>query len=516
MYVLSFLSILYSHFQDDNSLMKTIIGIDLGTQSTKVLFYDFENRKIVASASAPHDMISKDDGTREQEAHWWIDAAVAAFKQIDKKVRDSAVALGVSGQQHGFVPIDKDGRVIRAVKLWCDTSTQSQCDRINKNAGGKEQIIKDAGNPVLAGYTASKILWLKENHKDLYDKMVTILLPHDYLNFRLTGQKVMEYGDASGTALLDVRKRQWSEEVLNALDPVRDLRASLPKLIEAHEPAGYVTAEASALFGIPEGILVSSGGGDNMIAAIGTGAVADGIMTMSLGTSGTLFGYSDKPVIDPEGNIAAFCSSTGGWLPLLCTMNCTVSTEVMRKLLNLEVDKIDTMAAKSSAGSCGLIMLPYFNGERTPNFPNGKGTITGMDMENVTEENLIRCSMESAIFGMKVGLESFTELGFTPEEIILTGGGSKSLMWRQIAADILNIPIVVTNNAEAAAMGGAVQALWSYNHLQGGETDLKILTDAHCSGTEVLRYKPGSDVKKYKEVYETYKQYMNALSEVFK
>ena len=496
--------------------MNTIIGIDLGTQSTKVLFYDFENRKIIASASAPHKMISKDDGTREQEASWWIDAAIEAFGQIDKEVRDSAIALGVSGQQHGFVPIDKDGNVLRPVKLWCDTSTQDQCDVINKNAGGIDKIIEDAGNPVYAGYTASKILWLKDNHKDLYDRMTTVLLPHDYLNYWLTGEKVMEYGDASGTALLNIKTREWSDEVLSALDPVRDLTTVLPRLIEAHEPAGYVTGEASKLFGIPEEILVSSGGGDNMIAAIGTGAVADGVMTMSLGTSGTLYGYSDKPVIDPEGNIAAFCSSTGGWLPLLCTMNCTVSTEIMRKLLKVGVEQIDELSGSAKPGSDGLIMLPYFNGERTPNFPNGKGTLTGMDMDNVTEANIIRCSMEAAIFGMKVGLDSFVKLGFKPAEIILTGGGSKSLVWRQIAADILKTPIVVTDNAETAAMGGAVQALWSYNHINVGEKEIKVLTDTHCSGTEVLRYTPGPDSEIYEEVYKKYLRYMNTLSELFK
>lgn len=492
------------------------MGIDLGTQSTKVLFYDFENKKIIASASAPHDMISADDGTREQEARWWIDAAVKAFGEIDKEVRDSAIAVGVSGQQHGFVPLDKDGQVLRPVKLWCDTATQDQCDKINSKAGGFDGIIEKAGNPVLAGYTASKILWLKENHKNLYDRMDTILLPHDYMNYRLTGEKVMEYGDASGTALLDVRKRTWSEDVLAALDPVRDLSEALPRLIEAHEPAGYVTKEASELFGLPEGILVSSGGGDNMIAAIGTGAVADGVMTMSLGTSGTMFGYSDKPIIDPEGNIAAFCSSTGGWLPLLCTMNCTVATEVMRKLLKIEVDKIDRLAEEAGAGSGGLIMLPYFNGERTPNFPNGEGSLIGMNMTNVTEANIIRASMEAAIFGMKVGLDSFVRLGFKPAEIILTGGGSKSLRWRQIAADILRTPIIVTDNAEAAAMGGAVQALWAYNHIHGGEKEIKKLTDEHCSGTELFRYEPGSDAEKYDKVYEKYTKYMNTLSVVFK
>ena len=496
--------------------MKTIIGIDNGTQSTKVLFYDFENKKIVATASAPHKLISREDGTREQEASWWIEAAGKAFKQIDDKIKKTAIAVGVSGQQHGFVPLDKDGNVLCPVKLWCDTSTQSQCDTINSKVGGIDKIIETAGNPVYAGYTASKILWLKENHPDLYKQMSTVLLPHDYLNFILTGNRVMEYGDASGTALLDIEKKVWSKEVVAALDSSRDLMEVLPNLIEAHEPSGYVTKDAAKLFGIPEGILVSSGGGDNMIAAIGTGVVEDGVMTMSLGTSGTLYGYSEKPVIDTDGNIAAFCSSTGGYLPLLCTMNCTVSTELMRNLLKIDVSEVDDLANKSVAGSNGLITLPFFNGERTPNFPNGKGTLVGMDMDNVTPENILRSSMEAAVFGMRYGLDSFVKLGFKPKEIILTGGGSKSLAWRQIAADIMNTTIVVTDNSEAGALGAAIQSLWSLNHKNGGEKNIKVLTDIHCAGTEKLRYEPGIDVEKYNEVYKTYIKYLETLSVLFK
>lgn len=496
--------------------MKTLIGIDNGTQSTKVIFYDFEKKKIVASASAPHKLISRDDGTREQEAVWWIDAAVKAFDQIDDKIKKTAVALGVSGQQHGFVPLDKNGEVLSPVKLWCDTSTQDQCDIINSRVGGIDNIIKKAGNPVYPGYTASKILWLKENHTYLYDQMETILLPHDYINFILTGNRVMEYGDASGTALLDIKNRIWSREVVEALDPERDLMPALPRLIESHEPAGFVTKKAAKLFGIPEGILVSAGGGDNMIAAIGTGVVSDGVMTMSMGTSGTLYGYSDSPVIDKDGNIAAFCSSTGGYLPLLCTMNCTVSTEIMRKLLAIDISEIDDMANQSEAGSNGLITLPFFNGERTPNLPNGKGTLIGMDMDNVTKPNIIRSSMESALFAMRYGLDSFVKLGFKPAEIILTGGGSKSLVWRQIAADIMNTTIIITDTAEAGALGGAIQALWALNHKNDGETDIKKLTDVHCTSGEVLKYQPGKDVQKYNNVYKSYIKYLDTLSGLFK
>lgn len=496
--------------------MKTFIGIDNGTQSTKVIFFDIESEKIVATASSPHRLISKEDGSREQEASWWIEALADSFNKIDPAIKKTAVAVGVSGQQHGFVPLDSAGNVLTPVKLWCDTSTGSQCNTINSRVGGIERIIEIAGNPVYAGYTASKILWLKETHPELYKKMTTILLPHDYLNFILTGNRVMEYGDASGTALLDIENRVWSREVVSALDPDRDLMDALPKLIEPYETAGVVTSEAAAKFGIPKGIIVSSGGGDNMIAAIGTGVVSDGVMTMSMGTSGTLYGYSDKPVIDRDGNIAAFCSSTGGYLPLLCTMNCTVSTEIMRKLLSIDVKEIDETASKSEPGSGGLITIPFFNGERTPNLPNGKGTLLGMDATNVTKENILRSSMEAAVFGMRFGLESFIKLGFTPKEIILTGGGSKSLVWRQIAADIMNTTIVVTNNSEAGALGAAIQALWAYNHLNGGETDIESLSSSYCKGTVEQRYEPGPAVEKYNEVYATYMEYLDRLSVLFR
>ncbi|MDC7234200.1 MAG: xylulokinase [Spirochaetales bacterium] len=496
--------------------MKTIIGIDNGTQSTKVVFYDFENKKIVASASAPHDMISREDGSREQKASWWIDALTSCFQQIDPAVKQTALAAGVSGQQHGFVPVDDRGNVLHDVKLWCDTSTAGECRELTEAYGSDEKLLEDTGNLILPGYTASKILWFKKDQPAAYAKMKHILLPHDYLNFYLTGKAVMEYGDASGTALLDVRSRTWHKELVKAIDPDRDLMSCLPDLIEPWEAAGTVLPEIAEKFGIPSGIPVSSGGGDNMMGALGTGTTRDGVLTMSLGTSGTLYGYSDKPIVDPDGNLAAFCSSSGGWLPLLCTMNCTVATELMRDLFEFGVKEFDEMGAKAPVGAEGILTLPFFNGERTPNLPNGKGCIVGMTAGNVKKENIFRSALESAILGMKVGLDSFVNLGFEAREIRLIGGGANSRIWRQITADVMNLPVVIPASSEAAALGAAVQALWCLEKGEGKDPEINTLIDEHIELDSGKGCTPDPEnVEKYKAVYAEYSKYVNALTPLF-
>ncbi|MBI9103674.1 MAG: xylulokinase [Spirochaetales bacterium] len=501
--------------------MKTVVGIDNGTQSTKVIFYDYENMKIVAEASAPHDLISlsadgKDDGTREQEASWWLAALKSCFAEIPDDIRKTARAVGVSGQQHGFVPVDKDGNVLHRVKLWCDTATARECEEITSDFGGDEKLLKEVGNLVLPGYTAGKILWFKNNCPDEYAKMEKILLPHDYLNFYLTGEYTMEPGDASGTALLNIKEGRWEAGLLEILDPDRDLSGCLPKLIKPGETAGKVSSKAASELGLPEGIPVSSGGGDNMMGAIGTGTVKDGFLTMSLGTSGTIYGYSDTPVIDPAGNLAAFFSSTGGWLPLLCTMNCTVASELMRELFDRDLKELNSLAEKSPIGSAGIITLPFFNGERTPNLPNGKGCLVGMTGSNVKEENILRSAMESAILGMKLGLDSFRALGFQPKEVRLIGGGAKSPLWRQIAADVLDLPVQVPVIEEAAAFGGALQALWTLEKIGGNDEDITRIIDTHVKLEESKSCMPNKEsVDQYDDLYRTYNTYVAALTGLF-
>src|SRR5213592_2712550 len=226
--------------------------------------------------------------------------------------------------------------------------------------GGLKKTIKAIGNAVLPGFTASKILWLKNHEPENFERLATVLLPHDYLNYWLTGEKVMEYGDASGTALLDVRKRQWSSAVLEAIDP--DLAGKMPPVRESDKVAGLLQASTARTLDLYPGVLVSAGGGDNMMGAIGTGNTRAGVITASFGTSGTIYACAKKPVIDPEGEIAAFCDSTNRWLPLLCTMNVTVATEMMRLDFGYTHEGFASKAARVPAGSNGLLLLPYFEG----------------------------------------------------------------------------------------------------------------------------------------------------------
>ena len=493
--------------------MKTVAGIDLGTQSMKVVIYDYEKKEIIEKASCPMELISKADGTREQKAEWFDNGLDVCFGKLSAANKKTIEAIGVSGQQHGFVPLGKNGKALYNIKLWCDTSTAKQCEKITKAADGDKNVVKLLGNLMLPGFTAPKILWLKENKPAAFEKLAYIMLPHDYLNWKLTGQYVMEYGDASGTALFDSKKRKWSKEICNIIDP--KLLGLLPKLIEPSAPAGVVTEAAAKKYGIPAGIPVSAGGGDNMMGAVGTGTVADGFLTMSMGTSGTLYGYSDKPIADPANGLSGFCSSTGGWLPLLCTMNCTVATEFVRGLFNMDVKELDGEAAKAPCGSEGVLVIPFFNGERTPNLPNGRASITGLTSANTNRANIARASLESAVFAMRGGLDAFRKLGFKPKQIRLIGGGSKSPIWRQIVADIMNLPIHVPALDEAAALGGAVQALWCLKNMSGKCSIAKLCAE-HIKLDETKTAKPiAKNVKAYDKAYAEYNKVLAAVSPLY-
>jgi xylulokinase len=451
--------------------MRTLLlGIDSGTQSTKVLVVDARSGRVLAEASQGHDLIpGLPPGAKEQHPHSWRTAAAKAIKaalQGAKARAAEVVAMGVSGQQHGFVPLDQKGAVIRPAKLWCDTSTAPECDEITARLGGPKQTIAALGNSVLPGFTASKILWLKNHEPKNFAKLATVLLPHDYLNFWLTGNKVMEFGDASGTALLDVKKRKWSEAAVRAIDA--GLADKLPPLISSDQPAGYLSAATAKELGLSTATLVSAGGGDNMMGAIGTGNTAAGVITASFGTSGTIYACAEKPVVDPRGEIAAFCDSTNRWLPLLCTMNVTVATEMMRECFGWTHEEFAAAAAKVPAGSHGLVLLPYLEGERTPNVPDGTGVMLGVNTKNFGPGQFARAAMEGVTLGMNYGLRRLAELGVKPRQIRATGGGAKSKVWRQIMADIFNAEVVTLKVGEGAAYGAALQALWCWR-LQAGE-----------------------------------------------
>ncbi len=483
------------------------VGIDNGTQGTKCVVYSRRRKTILASAYAPHALIENEAGRREQEPQWWIDAAARTLDEalaapgVDPQ---AVAAIAVSGQQHGCVALDRDGRPLRPAKLWCDTETVPQCERITAAVGGRDAVVAAIDNTVAAGFTASKVLWLKEHEPALYDRLATVLLPHDYLNFWLTGERKTECGDASGTAYFDVRRRTWSEPLIRAIDPSGRFASCLPEIIAADEPVGVIRPEIARRFGLRGNALVAAGGGDNMMAAIGTGNVAPGTVTASLGTSGTIFAFSDKPVIDPHGELAAFCSSSGGWLPLVCTMNVTVATEQTRALLGLDVKAFDALVAQAPAGAAGIRLLPYFNGERTPALPKARATFSGISSTNFSRENMARAAMEGATLGLRYGMDILRRLGVTPDEIRLVGGGAKSAIWRRIAADVFGCPVVCPVSAEAGAMGCVVQAMWCADKQSGIRTPITELAAEAIQLDPASRTAPGADAARYETVYRDY------------
>lgn len=331
------------------------------------------------------------------------------------------------------------------------------------------------------------------------------MLPHDYLNFLLTGERVTEPGDASGTAYFDVRRRRWSEKMIASVDPSGKLAECLPRLIGSSSPAGKIRREIARKFGLPDTVVVSAGGGDNMVAAIGTGNVSPGTVTASLGTSGTIFAASDSPVTDPRGELAAFCSSTDSWLPLVCTMNVTVATEQVRALLGMTVKEFDAAVAAAEPGSGGMMLHPYFNGERTPALPDATAYFTGITSSNFTRENMCRAAMEGATLGLRYGLDVLRRRGIVPEEIRLTGGGAKSAVWRRIAADIFNCRVVCPVNSEAGAFGAALQALWCVSGVSGKSVPISDITERYCAVDPASAAKPSRNrAAFYDGVYDLY------------
>lgn len=296
-----------------------------------------------------------------------------------------------------------------------------------------------------------------------------------------------------------------------AVDPDRDLLSCLPHLVEPHTTPGRVSAKAADKFGIPAGIPLAPGGGDNMMAAIGTGNVAPGHITMSLGTSGTVFAYADAPVVDAAGNIAGFCSSTGGWLPLLCTMNCTFATETIRTPLKVETSQFDSVAGSVSAGADGLTVLPFFNGERTPDLPHAKATVIGLNAQNCTRAHLLRATAEGTTFGIRFGMDELARLGVDAERIVVTGGGSRSTVWRQMIADICNSPVTPLAQDEGASFGAALHALWV---LEGGE--IHQITRDHVVENEALACLPEkASHQVYADAYSRYRRAVNHMSDFY-
>jgi len=441
------------------------LGIDCGTQGTKALLIDASGKPL-GRGYAPHALIERSNGAREQEPQWWVDALVTSVKHALTQVPDShVVAIGVSGQQHGLVILDEAFQVIRPAKLWNDTETAPENGEVIDLLGGPAACFERFGIIPLTGYTVSKLLWLKKHEPENFAKIRHILLPHEYLNFWLTGKLFAEYGDASGTAFFDVRKRQWAEDVLNEIDAGSGhLFRALPPLLAADQIIGSLREEAAEVLGVPRECVVSTGGGDNMMGAIGTGNVREGVVTLSLGTSSTVYSYREQASTVAAADVAPFCSSSGGWLPLVCTMNATNVVTQTLNLLGKTVADIEAALLATSPGADGLCFVPFLNGERTPDLPSARGSIVGISASNFTAANLIRAVIEGVSFGVLNGLDLILN-GKPAERILVIGGGANSAQWRQLLADATGALIQVPAETEAGALGAAMQAIYAHSQL---------------------------------------------------
>lgn len=440
--------------------MSFCLGIDVGTQSTKALLVQMHasTAEVVGSGSSPTPLLPPTEvGDARQEPESWLIATDAAIRGA---LRTSGIdaarieAVGVSGQQHGFVALDRAGEVIAPARLWCDTTTVAEA----------RELSARLGRHIPVGFTASKILAMKSKDPGNFALLHTVLLPHDYLNFRLTGQMCMEPGDASGTGLLDVDAVRFDKTALAAID--ERLATCLPPLIESGAPAGRVTAAAAARFGLAEGTLVSSGGGDNMMSAIGSGAVRPGVLVVSLGTSATAFQFSERALRDPAGAIAHFRSSTGGYLPLLCLMNATMVLEEVRTgFAEAGTEKswseLTRAAASVKAGCDGVRFLPYLHGERVPDLPHASGSIHGLRSGQLRVAVLLRAAMEGVAAVLASGVKRLEALVGPASMVHLVGGGAHNALWSSIIADALGKPVVVLRQTESAALGAALQAHWT-------------------------------------------------------
>jgi len=501
--------------------MAYLLGMDIGTSSTRAIIID-EDGRLIASATSDYPLITLKPGWAEQRPGDWWKASVQVIKKVIEKSKvkpEDIAAIGPSGQMHGSVFLDKDGQVLRPALLWCDQRTQKQCDEIYE-IFGYEGFIKLSYNKALTGFTAPKILWLRENEPEAYKKVFKILLPKDYIRFMLSGTYATEVSDGSGTILMDIAKRKWSDEILSGLKIDKNL---LPDLYESCEVSAKVSAEAARITGLKEGTPIVGGAGDQAGGAVGSGIVKPGLISDYIGTSGVVFSYSDKPVYDTQGRLHCFCHAVPGkWHMMGVTLsaagslkwyddNFGPSSQIKEKYPDVKSYKLlDLQAENVKCGSDGLIFLPYLSGERTPHAdPYARGIFFGLSYLH-GQDHFVRSILEGVAFSQFDCLSLMNEVGVKSDKVILFGGGAKSKIWKQIIADIFNVKIATLNVEEGPSYGGALLAgvgCGIYKSIQDA-TDRVI--------KEVEEVSPvAANAEIYKKAYEIYRSLYRDLKDDF-
>ena len=432
-----------------------LIGIDIGTSGTKAVLFDTDGRAI-ASASAEYPMAQPANGLAEENPEDWWNAAKMTLKTVTAKAENGTiVGIGLSGQMHSLVMLDKNNRVIRPAILWCDQRTKDECAEIEAIVG-REKLIEITGNPAMPAFTASKIMWVKKHEPQNYARCAHILLAKDYIRFRLTGEYASEVSDASGMQLLDLRRRCFSEELCALLEVDMNL---LPTVRESPEISGYITKEAAKDTGLPIGLPVAGGAGDNAAAAIGTGVILPGKAFTTIGTSGVIFTPTEQPTIDFDGRIHTFCAAIPyTWHVLGTTQAAGLSLSWFRKQFagELSYKEIDDAARRIPIGCEKLLYLPFLMGERTPILDSdARGVFFGLSPIH-TRDHLARAVIEGVSFSLYSCYEVFSEIGIDINDMILCGGGGKSPFWQQMLADVYDMPISTMVSDEAAALGVAI------------------------------------------------------------
>jgi xylulokinase len=446
------------------------LGIDIGTSGTKTLAID-ERGTILASASAEYPCSHPRPGWSEQGPELWWDATVKTLQAVltaGKFAPADVAGIGLSGQMHGSVFLDEAGQVIRPALLWNDQRTAAECREIEEQAGGREALVRMVANPALTGFTAPKLLWVRKHEPGNWERVRQVLLPKDYIRYRLTGTFATEVSDASGTLMLDVANRRWSRELLSKLEIDPEL---LPPCYESPEVSGKVSESASRPTGVPRGTPVVGGGGDQPAGAVGNGIVRQGVVSATMGTSGVVFAHTDQLGFDPLGRLQRGCHAVpGAWHVMGVVLAAGGSFQWFRNELGKAevalareqgIDPyllLTAEAAIAGPGAEGLFFLPYLTGERTPHFdPDAKGGWIGLTVRH-GRPHLIRAVLEGVTFAMRDSLELIREMGVAIEQIRLSGGGARNPLWRQIQADIYGCDVHTLNSSEGPAFGVALLA----------------------------------------------------------